>query len=112
MSLSISEGDDMDSVSSLGGGIGDTASLVSDGGGHPKRRGRRGARDGGGLPPKGSMHTLNKLKAEIAMLQEALHAAEATDKTLLQGRLREYRFAFDMMIATYDGGILLCADWT
>jgi hypothetical protein len=94
VSLSISEGDDLDDMSSLGGGGGDAGS-VGDGVGYRKRKVRRGGREGvaaGHLPPKGNMHTLNKLKAEIAMLQEALHAAEATDKTLLQGRLREYRY--------------------
>lgn len=44
------------------------------------------------LPPKTSnSHTLNKLKAEIAMLQNQLVKAEATDKTILQEKLREYR---------------------
>ena len=90
VSLSLSEGDpDLDSLSSIGGG---ESVLGGGGAGHQKRRQRK-ARAGGPvpMPAKGSMHTLNKLKAEIAMLQDALHAAEATDKTLLQGRLREYR---------------------
>jgi hypothetical protein len=44
------------------------------------------------LPPKASnSHTLNKLKAEIAMLHNQLVKAEAVDKTMLQEKLREYR---------------------
>jgi hypothetical protein len=45
------------------------------------------------LAPKASQshHTLNKFKAEIAMLQNQLVKAEAADKVMLQEKLREYR---------------------
>lgn len=48
-------------------------------------------RNGGQLPPKTGSHTVNKLKAEIAILQNELIKAEATDKTILQEKIREYR---------------------
>jgi hypothetical protein len=39
----------------------------------------------------GKMQTVNRLKAEIAMLQDQLVKAESVDKTILQNKLREYR---------------------
>jgi hypothetical protein len=49
-------------------------------------------RAAGQLPPRASnSQIVNRLKAEMAMLQNELVKAEALDKTLLQEKLREYR---------------------
>lgn len=48
-------------------------------------------RNHGQLPPRAGNQTVNKLKAEIAMLHNELVKAEAADKTMLQDKIREYR---------------------
>ena len=101
VSLSVSEGDDFsDSVSSIGGDrVFDqsfdqtiSVSIHSDSSvkqmrGRNKRHMMMGA--GGG----NNRHTLlNKYKTQIYVLQNQLAEAEAHDKTILQERLREYRY--------------------
>mmetsp|Transcript_3226 Transcript_3226/g.5012 ORF Transcript_3226/g.5012 Transcript_3226/m.5012 type:complete len:676 (+) Transcript_3226:131-2158(+) len=96
VSLSVSEGDDYDSISSGGderrGALRDNVSVISATSSMRRKKSTRRQRaQDEHLPPRGNMHTLNKLKAEIAMLQERLERAEATDKVILQGKLRECR---------------------
>jgi hypothetical protein len=98
-------GVDFDSISSVGYGedLGDLSSIKQ---GNKKVKRSTGVgsssesvssrrsvqRTAGQLPPRSSNpQIVNRLKAEIAILQNQLVKAEAMDKTILQEKLREYR---------------------